>query len=347
MWMAFLQLGRGLARPQRRGGFRLRPTECRLKTAKPSLPGGGPRILSRPRAALACILLAGPAVAQTTDIPMSNPIELSSGANPAGMGVSIQASTVFSGEADYQHRKRGPSSASSVAVGWNSELPLSEHWAVPLDVMSQNISFGERADTPLPDSIHTVGVNSGLIFKSSRDFMLMGRLGGTLDRTTGVGAKDLGLSAGFMGMWRYSPALTYVFGLMLNPDSDRRTFPMVGVNWAINDQFTLSLTLPRPRLTYRPNEHWSFHFGANMNGATFRTSQTMGSRLADTRYNGTLGSYRDIRVGGGLSHAFTPALSAEAEAGLSVSREINYQQIHERVRFGPAPYLSLGVKFGF
>ncbi|MEI6149337.1 MAG: DUF6268 family outer membrane beta-barrel protein [bacterium] len=306
-----------------------------------------PLILRKPLAALFAIVFALPAFGQTTNIPMTIPITAPAGMKPPLMGASIEASTVFSSEADYRNQKRGGSAASNLALAWNGNLPLSNQWIVPLDLMAQNISFGELPDTPVPDSIHPLSLNTGLIYKMSEDLMLMGRFGGTVYRTSEVGAKDIGFSAGLMGMWRYSPALTYVFGLMVNPDSDHRAFPMIGVNWDINEQLNLSLTLPRPRLTYRPNKDWSFHVGANINGATFRTSETMGTKLGDTRYNGVLGSYRDIRVGAGLGHSFTPSLSVEAEAGISVNREINYQQIRENVRFGPAPYLSLGLKFGF
>ena len=305
------------------------------------------RNLRQTLAASAVMVFALPAFGQTTDIPMTNPLTVPADMKPPRLAASMEASTVFSSQADYRNQKRGGSAASSLALAWNGNLPLSEQWIVPLDLMAQQISLGEVPDTPVPDAIRTLSLNTGLVFKTREDLMLMGRLGGTLYRTSGLGAKDLGLSAGLMGMWRYSPAFTYVFGMMFNPDSDRRAFPMIGVNWSINPQLTLSLTLPRPRLTYQPNEHWSFHAGANLNGATFRTSETMGTRLGDARYNGALGSYRDIRVGGGLAHAFTSSLSLEAEAGVSVNREINYQQLREHVRFGPAPYLSLGVKFGF
>ncbi|MEI6107790.1 MAG: DUF6268 family outer membrane beta-barrel protein [Verrucomicrobiota bacterium] len=306
-----------------------------------------PRILRRTLMTSSAILFAWPAFGQTTDLPMATPVLVTAGTKPPPTGAWMEASTVLPSEGDYRHQKRGESAAASLALGWNGNLPLGEQWVVPLDLMAQNISFGELADTPVPDSIHTLSLSTGLAYQAGEDLMLMGRFGGTVYRTSGLGAKDIGLSAGLMGMWRYSPALTYAFGVMINPDSDRRALPMIGVNWDINEQFRLSLMLPQPRLTYQPTQDWSFHVGAKMNGATFRTSEALGTRLGDARYNGVLGSYRDIRIGAGLGHAFTPSLRVEAEAGLSVNREINYQQTRENVRFGPAPYLSLGVKFGF
>lgn len=266
---------------------------------------------------------------------------------PPRPAVATASSTVFSSNADFRNRKSGRSAATSVALTGAGRLPLGGDWSVPLDFMAQHISLGEVPDAPVPEAIRTLSLGTGLVFKSSEDLVLMGRLGGTFLRTSGLESKDLGLSAGLLGMWRYSPALTYVFGVMLNPDSDRQALPVVGVNWVINPHLVLSLTPPRPRLTYQPNERWNFHLGANLNGATFRTSATMGTRLGDARYNGALGSYRDVRVGGGFGHAFTPSLHLEAEAGVSVNREINYQRLRESVRFGPAPYLGVGLKVGF
>jgi hypothetical protein len=41
------------------------------------------------------------------------------------------------------------------------------------------------------------------------------------------------------------------------------------------------------------------------------------------------------------------SLQVEAEAGYSVSRQINYTDANQTVDFDPAPYVRLGVNFNF
>lgn len=156
-----------------------------------------------------------------------------------------------------------------------------------------------------------------------------------------------GFSGGVTALWNYSPSLKFMFGVMFSPDSDLKVMPMAGLDWAINDQLDLRLMFPKPRLIYRPNDHWSFHVSADLNMATFRTSDSLGTSIGLSQYNDALGTYRDIRIGTGAGYRISKNLSVEADAGYSVNRQIDYTRIDERVEFDPAPYAGFGLRLSF
>jgi len=175
----------------------------------------------------------------------------------------------------------------------------------------------------------------------------MGMFNPTLYKFSDVGGNDIGFSGGVNAMWHYSDSLTLMFGFMVAPDSDISVLPMAGADWRINQRWELRAMFPQPRIIYAPGEHWNYYFGANLLGATYRSSDTLGTSIGRTQYNDALATYRDIRVGVGVGYNLNKVLRAEAEAGYSVSREINYKDASETVKFDPAPYVRLGLNFGF
>jgi hypothetical protein len=272
-----------------------------------------------------------------------------SGASGGRPPVSLRIDYGATGGSDAANRgaTHSGSGASHLTATVSGMVPLGEGWILPLSLTSQNISLDEIAGVPVPDSSHTLSFGTGLGHRLGEEWMLMGRIGATLYRLDGARLADVGVSGGFNAVWRHSPRLTWLFGVMFNPDSDLPVLPFVGANWAINDRFTLALLFPEPRLTYRPGKDWSFHVGANLNGAVFRTAADFGTKLGQPRYNHALGSYRDIRAGAGFGYRFTSTMSLEADVGTSVNRQIEYERVGEKVKFEAAPYFRVGLKFGF
>lgn len=310
---------------------------------------------------LLLLALAGSSIsfAQMPDFPEP-------GANPPDMGshppinLMVDYSSTASGTTEFRGRDRAESGADSVTVMIGGAVPLGAppkfeqgvplsppKWMMPLGLMSQNVYFDDVPGAPVPESVHTLSLNTGLGYRMNNEWMLMANVSPTLYRTDGISGSDVGIRGGLMAMWRYSPSLTWMFGVMADPDGEFPVLPLVGANWAINPEFTLSLMAPRPQLVYHPNKRWSYHVGANLNGAIFRTSDTFGTKRGESRYNHALASYRDIRVGAGFEVRVSERLTFNAEGGYSVNRQIDYTRIDERVKFDPAPYFQVGLRAKF
>lgn len=284
--------------------------------------------------------------AQPENIMMSRPFRGGDTSRPPLFQMNMDGGYTASGKAKFLGTNSGDSGAANLSAAVVASLPLNEEWIIPLGLMSQNIWLDSVPGVPVPDQIHTLSFNAGLGHRLNDDWMIRGTLNPTLYKFNNVGGNDIGLSGGVNAMWRYNDSLMLMFGLMVAPDSDLPVMPMVGANWRINQQWDLRLLFPQPRLVFQPNEHWNFHAGANLVGATFHSSDTLGTSIGRPQYNDALATYRDIRLGAGFAYSVSKAMRIEVEGGYSVSRQINYKDF-KTVDFDPAPYVRLGLNIGF
>jgi len=242
-----------------------------------------------------------------------------------------------------------PGDSDAFALGFNvrGNMPIDEHWRWSLGLGSQNLFLGSIAGAPIPERVNTLNLNAGGGYKFDERWMVNAFCGPMLYRFENVSGDSVGFSGGVVATYHASAALTWTLGVMIAPDSDVVAMPVGGVSWLINDRFTLELGMPKTRLSYRADSKWTFYTGLDMVGTVFRTDENFGSNIGSLRYNNTLATYWDIRLGAGVSYEITKKLHAEIEAGGSVYRRIDYSDIDQHVEFDPAPYVRLGLNLRF
>jgi hypothetical protein len=299
--------------------------------------------------AIISLVVAGAATAQAqSDFVLMPPLRGGTGTNQAPLvRARLDTSYTAAGQAKYQGANRGDSDAFSVGLGVSGVVPINDRWMVPLDLLSQNDWLESVPGTPVPTHLNTLGLGAGLGYRASEDWLVVGRISPSLYRFSSVDSDDVGWAGGVTALWRYSSTFQFMFGFLAAPDSDVPVLPMVGANWRINDQWDLRVMFPQPRLTYVADDHWRLYAGADITGTTFRTTDTLGTELGQSRYNDALGTYRDVRLGAGVGYQFCRNLRAEVEGGYSVWRQIDYKDIDQTVKFDPAPYVRVGVNVSF
>lgn len=282
---------------------------------------------------------------ESVNLPDPSPEE---DGRPPVLEVKIETSYNLGGETEYRGKEFGDSDAFNINFSLGTMMPLSERWMMSLELQSQNFLLNDLPGVPMPDAIHTLELGTGLAFRPNDRWMFMARLNTSLYRLEDITSDDIGLGGGVMAMWQYSDSLKWVFGAMYQPDNDLPVIPLLGVDWLINEHWQLQLAFPQPRLIYNPGGKWRLHAGMDLLlGTTFRTSDTLGSDMGLPKFDNELGSYSDIRIGGGFGYQLSKSLSLEAEGGFSVSREIEYPDLDQKVKFDPAPYFRVGLKFAF
>lgn len=300
---------------------------------------------------IGAVAIAMPAVveAQPTHMTDSMPGTFRAGETnrPPLIQALFDTSFTAAGPTEFLGTKSGDSDAFNARLSLFAPLSLSEKWMLPLRLGAETLILDSVPGVPVPEEIHTLTLSSGLSRRLNDEWMITGTLGSTLYKFNDVGWNDVGLSGSINATWRSSPSVSWRFGLMASPDSDIPVLPIVGVDWQINEEFNLRLLFPQPRLTYQPPGRWKFFAGMNLAGTTFRASESLGNSIGQAQYNDALGTYRDIRLGGGFGFQWNRRFSLEAEAGYSVSRQIDYTRVDEQVEFGPAPYFRLGLRVGF
>jgi opacity protein-like surface antigen len=263
------------------------------------------------------------------------------------MAAAVDYSYVGGGEAEFKGSKTGDSQAQSANVMMAGAVPLSQRWFVPLGLGSGNFFLDSVTGMPIPDQIHTLRLHTGLGYQLNEQWTLMAGVGPALYRYDHVSSDDFGIAGMVSAIYQVRPDLTLAFGIGVNPDSSIPVLPAAGVRWDIQTNLTLNLMFPRPVLLYRVAPKLSVFAGGDIKLAVFRADTDQGDQIGLRQYNNALGTYRDFHLGAGAEYEIVRGLSVAVEGGYSVGREIDYKRVGETVKFDPAPYGQVGVKYRF
>ena len=301
----------------------------------------------------ACVLAADP------ETPGAQPQTTTSGAfkqdalwgsaqtNRLRIGAYLDYVYVGPGDVHYSGVNDQESAAQSVSLNATAELPINDRWFVPLGLGSDNLFMESVEGAPIPDQVHTLRLNTGLGYRFNDDWTISGSLGPVLYRFEDIASNDIGVGGMVRASYRASPDLNVSFGLAFNPDSDIPVFPAAGVRWIVRTNLTLNLMVPKPGVIYRATPKLNLFVGGSIGGATFRSSDTLGTQIGQPRFNHELASYWDVRATVGADYQLTRLFAASLECGYSIWRALDYKDLDETVRFGPAPCVQAGLRCRF
>lgn len=301
---------------------------------------------------LTVLLFSKTAAGQTNSLPASVTNNFTSfEAFPtnfeSGWQAALDSSYTAPSTVKFQGTRLANSDAFNVNLDIGKKFSLNDRWFLQMDLGSDNLFLDEVSGVPIPDAIHTMRFGAGIGYHWNDKWTVTGMISPSLYRLEDVQGSDVGLAGGVLALYHANPKWMWSFGLMVAPDSDLPVLPMAGVNWIINDQFTLQMMFPKPRLLYRIDRQWTLYTGLDMVGTTFRTADDFGVKIGMSQYNNALATYRDVRLGLGVSYHVIFGLDAELEAGASVYRQIDYTKIDQKVEFDPSVYVRLGLNYRF
>ena len=290
------------------------------------------------------LVFSAEASAQVFDPPPSGAGD--GGARPPLFTMIVAGSDTGARSATFQGKDTESSGARTAVVGFDSRIRLSEHWMLPWALHYQALALDAQALAPVPDSVRTLQFAAGVGYRPTDAWMFLTQLTPTWYRLSD-GGRDVGLSGLAVAMWNKSPTLRWLFGLRIDPDSDLKLLPIVGADWFINDRWELKAVVPAPKLLFTLTPRARVYLGADLVGSTFRTSNTLRDPLLAPRYHDALATYRDVRLGAGLTVNFSSHLGLDLGGGYSMSRRLDYTRFDETVHFRRAPYGALTLRFSF
>lgn len=289
------------------------------------------------------------AIAQTPEPNNAAPVR-SEPAAPAArtrLDASLNASYTAPGDAKFGGVKHDDSDAAVISLAIRASQTLNDAWRWNHALRSENIFLDEISALPIPERIHTLGLNTGPTYRLNDQWTVGGTMGALLYRFEDIDTDTFGVVATAFALYRQNEKLRWNFGFSFNPDSDLKVFPAAGVQWLIDPDWTLDLGIPRTRLTYKLNPAWQLHTGLDMVGTTFRANQDFDTGANVSGYNNALATYRDLRVGAGASFNVNRGLTLDVEAGASVYRRLDYTRRDRELRFTPSPYIRAGASARF
>lgn len=142
-------------------------------------------------------------------------------------------------------------------------------------------------------------------------------------------ADNLTLSAGLAGTSRL--------------EDEARVWPFLGFDWAMNEDWDLSILGPDIELGLRLGDRWRGFVEAAYDLRQYRLNDDGPARGA---------AFRDeaVRFGSGLEYSPSSTIQIRLDAGISLWRELS---LHEQdgssseVEIDPAPYVGIQLQFGF
>lgn len=131
-----------------------------------------------------------------------------------------------------------------------------------------------------------------------------------------------------------------VVGVQVRPSFERVFFPLVGVDWDINDSMRMSLRLPESQVIVYINSQWSAHLGYEWSSMSYALREK-GS------YHREMIAYEDSRYTMGVTYKLSDEIQFTGVLGKSFSRSVEFKEpdggIPRKIDIERGTYISVGV----
>ncbi|PAW79116.1 MAG: hypothetical protein B9S32_03935 [Verrucomicrobia bacterium Tous-C9LFEB] len=268
-------------------------------------------------------------------------------------GVLEEASLQYSyaGKADLDSNP-GALDEQVTAFRYGASIPVNPEVTILAGVQYTRLDFGQSEGSPLPNSLETVAISTGLHYKISNQWSVFGIVSPQLNLLNSwdeISSQDIRMGGAVGAVYEFNKDLSVQFGLALNPgQKDWLIIPLLGLNWRFAESWTLNLGLPKTSIDYQLSQklrlsviEMAFH------GGTYRTGSTYGNSVGRPELNDRDLTYTEVRVGTGATYALTKNVDLGLSAGVVAYREFKFEDSGYKQKVEPAPYVQVGVKVGF
>jgi len=230
----------------------------------------------------------------------------------------------------------------SVLYSWQERASADLSWS--LGVFWERFGFGVPANAPIPNTVQTLALDIGSSWNITDKWSLRASLRpGLQSDFEDLSASDLNATALIALAYRQSSNLTWLAAVTVDPRRDIPAIGGIGVRWRLAEDWTLSAVLPKPTLEYQIQPDWTVYGGGELVGGAWRVNETFGTRNGRAALNDQTMTYREIRVGAGLTTRWTSHLSVGVEGGWVVDRRFVYNDARLQLNGDGAPYFSVSV----
>jgi len=195
---------------------------------------------------------------------------------------------------------------------------------------------------PVPGALHAFFLPLAIDFRfSQRDLVRLQAAPGYYSDVEPLEGGDFNTPYALGYAHVFSRRVQVGLGVSVNPWREKKILGGGGFRWKVSDRWTLKFLMPRPQVEYKVTDTFSLSAGSDFRGDTFRVGDHFGTDRNNSKLNGTLVDYQEVRAGAGFSWHILPLLELNGEAGMLVDREFNYHQQNVRSTSGKAPYVSM------
>jgi len=218
-------------------------------------------------------------------------------------------------------------------------------WYVRLGVDYRRFDFNNSGGLPIPNTLQSASAIVAV------EYLVRGRPAMFLEAFPGlyfehdIDADTFDVPVRVASAFKITDNLFAVIGASYSGFRKYPFLPIAGVQWRINEAWTLHLLPPEPRIIYSPAPEWEFWVGGELTGGAFRTDSREVER--NENLSNAVVTYSEYRAGLGFTYT-KPGWRVEVGAGYAFQREFDYHRAEEGFETDEgAPYVRAELRVNF
>jgi Domain of unknown function (DUF6268) len=218
-------------------------------------------------------------------------------------------------------------------------------WYIRLGADYSRFDFDNSGGLPIPNTLQSISaiVAVEYLVKGRTAFLFEAFPGLYFEHDIDSDVFDVPVRAA--AALKISEGLYGVIGVSYSGFRKYPFLPIAGIQWQLNDAWTLSLVPPEPRIIYSPSPEWEFWAGGELTGGAFRTDSREVERKE--KLSNAVVTYSEYRAGLGFTYT-TEAWRVEVGAGYAFQREFDYHRAEEGFETDEgAPYVRAELRLKF
>jgi hypothetical protein len=289
--------------------------------------------------------------AQTLSVA-PNPTQVLRGAtvSPFSYDLEAESSYIGTGSATHGAAHYGNfteiNSAASIVVSDQIQNAV----ILRLGVEWERFAFDtDHSVTPIPDEVEALNAVIGAdIQLTSALLVRVEAHPGLYGSFRHISSRDFNVPVVIGGSYFQTSDLIFIAGLSIDPNSDLRVVPAVGVHWKVSDRWVIDGVAPRPQLQYSLSDKITLFAGADLRTDTFRVDNQFGSSVHLRKLNNAILDYWEIRGGAGLTWTIWQGVKLAVEGGCVPYRRFDFSRANFKVLSSDwAPYVRVGLSASF
>lgn len=227
------------------------------------------------------------------------------------------------------------SSEASVSVGYSAELFGGQH---TLGFGYEGMFFDVDKDAlmPAPEQLKTLSISyMGMMPIDDKWTGIAYIVPSWSNSGSSLRGAGFGIFVAAGASYKKSDTVTYNMGLgytSLARDG-RQVLPLLGVEWKISPDWTLSFGIPSTALTYNINEAMSLSLVAEGNFSTYKVNrEDMNARGKTLVKDGEKMEYQDVRLGLSYAWNMSEGISLGVTGGYLFDRHFDYYESKNKVK---------------
>jgi len=257
---------------------------------------------------------------------------------------SAEANSVFESESYVKYipsrkEENGSGKISIVEASSEQSLELKTFKDLPvnLTINTKYIGMNEATDLHFPGYLTTAGVDIETtvpFFDIDKTFLRLGANPSFYSDTWDFSVASFRLPLRTIFIYQPNSTLTFLTGVAFYPDFENKFYPILGFIYKPNDRLTFNITSENPSITYALNNKTDLFVEANAYlDEEFNTTR---DRVKDVVLE-----YREISLGGGISHKFNSHITASFSVGDAINRVIKYKNSPDVIKIRDGAYMEL------